>query len=80
MDTIDVSFGDEIILFGSGPTGMILAQLLKYGGASKIVVAAPKKFKLDALNKMGIADTIQIERDDWKVNDRKIQGAPPDGL
>jgi len=80
MDTIDVTFGDEVILFGSGPTGMILAQLLKYGGASKMVVAAPKKFKLDALNKMGIADTVQIERDDWKANDKKIKGAYPEGF
>jgi D-arabinitol dehydrogenase (NADP+) len=29
---------------------------------------------------MGIADTIQIERDDWKTNDRKIQGSYPDGF
>lgn len=80
MYTIDVSFGDKIILFGSGPTGMILAQLLKFGGASKIVVAAPKKSKLDVLNRLGIKDTIQISRDNWKENDCRIQGAYPRGF
>jgi len=80
MDMIDVSFGDEALLLGSGPTGMILAQLIKYGGASKMVVAAPKKFKLDVLNKMGIKDTLEISRDDWKTNDSLITKSYPEGF
>jgi D-arabinitol dehydrogenase (NADP+) len=34
MDMIDLSFGDDVLVFGSGPTGIILAQLLKAGGAA----------------------------------------------
>jgi len=78
MDTIDITFGDEVLLLGSGPTGMILAQLIKYGGASRIVVAASKKFKLDVLNKIGISDTLQIDRNDWKANRYKIKKLYPD--
>ena len=36
MDVIDVQPGDDVLLFGAGPTGIILAQLLKYGGAANL--------------------------------------------
>ena len=64
MDMIDVQPGDDILLFGAGPTGIILAQLLKHGGAANLVVAAPTKFKLDVLNDLGITDTIVVDKND----------------
>lgn len=41
MDVINIKPGSEVLLFGAGPTGIILAQLLKLNGAAKLVVAAP---------------------------------------
>lgn len=79
MDRIDMQCGDNVLMFGAGPTGIILAQLLKHGGAGKVVVAAPSKFKLDVLNKLGIEDTIKIERNDDSKNEKLIKEKCPQG-
>ena len=78
MDMIDVQNGDNILMFGAGPTGIILAQLLKHGGAGNMVVAAPSQFKLDILKKMGIR-TVKIERDNDSVNEAAIKEICPQG-
>lgn len=68
MDIIDVKPGDEVLLLGSGSTGMILAQLLNHSGAGSVTVAAPSKGKLEILNSLGIEETYQISRDDARSN------------
>ncbi|MDD5017400.1 MAG: zinc-dependent alcohol dehydrogenase family protein [Eubacteriales bacterium] len=78
MDRINIKNGDTVLMFGSGPTGIILAQLLKHGGAGKVVVAAPSQFKLDVLNNLGI-DTVKIERDNDSANEAKIRELSPKG-
>jgi len=35
-------FGAKVLLIGAGPTGLILAQLMKIGGAGHITIAANK--------------------------------------
>jgi len=80
MDVIDVNCGDEVILFGAGPTGMIIAQMIRYGGASRVVVAAPRRFKLDILNELGITETIKIDREDWNANEKMIKKMYPRGF
>jgi len=78
MDKIDVQNGDNVLMFGAGPTGIILAQLLKHGGAGKVVVAAPSKHKLDILDKMGI-QTVQIKRDDDSASFDEMMCHSPKG-
>jgi D-arabinitol dehydrogenase (NADP+) len=78
MDLIDVQNGDNVLMFGSGPTGIILAQLLKYGGVGNLVVAAPSQFKLDILDKLGI-QTIKIERNNDSINEKAIKALCPQG-
>jgi D-arabinitol dehydrogenase (NADP+) len=78
MDMIDVQCGDTVLMFGAGPTGIILAQLLKHGGAGKVVVAAPSQFKLDILGKMGM-QTVQIKRDDDSASFEEIMSHSPKG-
>ncbi len=80
MDMIDVQCGDDVLLFGSGPTGIILAQFLKYGGAGNLVVAAPTKFKLDLIEELGIARTVQVDRNDHSVHTKKIKEMFPRGF
>jgi D-arabinitol dehydrogenase (NADP+) len=80
MDSMDVQYGDEVLLYGAGPTGIILAQMLRHGGAGRVVVAAPTKFKLDILNDYGIRETIQISRNDWEENDKKLSASAPKGF
>ncbi len=80
MDMIDLRFGDDVLMFGSGPTGIILAQLLMLGGAANLVVAAPKKFKLDLLNDLGITQTIQMDRNDYSKHEKEIKDRHPRGF
>lgn len=80
MDMIDVQNGDNILMFGAGPTGIILAQLLKYGGAGNVVVAAPSKFKLDILNGLGITKTVLMDRNDSSIHEKEIKSMFPQGF
>lgn len=80
MDIIDPQIGDEVLLFGSGGTGIILAQLLNHSNAHSVAVAAPTKSKLDLLNELGIKETYQISRDNVEANREEILKNHPHGF
>lgn len=80
MDLIDLRIGDDVLIFGSGPTGIILAQLIKYGGAANVVVCAPSKFKLDLIRKMAIAQTVLFDKSDYKEHEKIIKEDFPRGF
>lgn len=63
--------GSSALVFGAGPTGLLLAQLIKSGGAASVTVAAPTQFKLDRAREFGIDQTIQISRTD-PVNNQRL--------
>ena len=79
MDMIDLHCGDDVLLFGSGATGIILAQLIRFGGAGNMLVAAPSEFKLKILKEMGI-NTVKIDRNDHVANERHIKELYPGGF
>ncbi|KAJ7249397.1 chaperonin 10-like protein [Mycena rebaudengoi] len=63
-DKLGLPVGSEVLILGAGPTGLILAQLLKLNGASKVVVAAHKGVKMDIARKLHAADEyVEIDRD-----------------
>jgi D-arabinitol dehydrogenase (NADP+) len=64
LERIRVVPGSSALVFGAGPTGLLLAQLLKTGGATTVTVAAPSPFKLDRAKALGIDRTVLIERGD----------------
>jgi D-arabinitol dehydrogenase (NADP+) len=80
MDQIDVSCGDDILVFGAGPTGIILTQLLKYGGAANLVVCASSQKKLDLIEKNGYAKTVKMERGDYSVHKKELNERFPRGF
>ncbi len=80
LDRIQLKTGDDVLMFGAGPTGIILAQLLAQNGASNLVVAAPTKFKLDILNELGITNTVLVDRNDYSKHQKKIQAQFPKGF
>ncbi len=80
LDVIDVQLGDRILLFGAGPTGLILAQLLKHAGASKLVVAAPSTSKLELAAQLAADDTVQVDKRDPSKHTRQLQEKYPDGF
>jgi D-arabinitol dehydrogenase (NADP+) len=64
LENLQVRPGASALVFGAGPTGLLLAQLLRSGGASSVTVAAPKRFKLDTAAALGIDRTVLVPRDD----------------
>jgi len=80
LDTLDLRPGSDVLLFGAGPTGVIMAQLLRHGGAARVTVAAPSAFKLELARSYGIDETLQIDRDDPDAAAAAARALAPDGF
>ncbi len=63
MDQLNAPVGIDALVIGSGPTGLILAQLLKLNGAAKVVIAANKGIKMDVAKQLDAGDQyIELDR------------------
>ncbi len=80
MDVIDVQCGDEVLIFGAGPTGIILTQLLKYGGAANVTVVASPGSKFDIVKDSGYARAVQMDRNDYSVHEAELNKLAPKGF
>jgi D-arabinitol dehydrogenase (NADP+) len=63
METLQPRPGSTALVLGSGPNGLLLAQLLMHDGAARVTVAAPTHFKLEIARQLGIDEVIQIPRE-----------------
>jgi D-arabinitol dehydrogenase (NADP+) len=79
LETLAVRPGASALVFGAGPTGLLLAQFIASGGASSVTVAAPSQFKLDTAGRLGIDRTVRIARDDPRDTVAKVRAASPTG-
>ena len=79
LESLALRPGASALVFGAGPTGLLLAQLIATGGASSVTVAAPTQFKLDTAAGLGIDRTVRISRDDADGNIEKLRQASPGG-
>jgi D-arabinitol dehydrogenase (NADP+) len=77
IETLDPPPGGDALVFGAGPTGLMLAQLLLHGGAARVTVAAPTEFKLDLARSFGVDETVLVERDNPAA---KLRDLAPDGF
>ena len=78
MDKLQTTVGVEVLIIGAGPTGLVLAQLLKLNGASRVVVAANKGVKTETARKLGAGDElIELDRDNPEAQWAKIKEANP---
>ncbi len=64
LETLAVTPGRTALVFGAGPTGLLLSQLLAAGGAAKVTVAASTEFKLARALELGVDDTYLMDRAD----------------
>ncbi|KAF7323943.1 Zinc-binding dehydrogenase [Mycena kentingensis (nom. inval.)] len=63
-DKLALPVGAEVLICGAGPTGLILAQLLKLNGAAKVVIAANKGVKTRLARELDAADEyVEMERE-----------------
>ena len=79
VETLQIRPGSSALVFGAGPTGLLLAQLIAHGGASSVTVAAPSRFKLDTAESLGVDRTVQIDRGDPEGNLRLLREQSPRG-
>jgi D-arabinitol dehydrogenase (NADP+) len=63
-DVLALPAGSDVLVFGAGPTGLLLTQLLLHGGAARVTVAAPSEHKLALARRFGADETVPLERRD----------------
>ncbi|KAK0445990.1 chaperonin 10-like protein [Desarmillaria tabescens] len=80
-DKLNLPVGSEVLIIGSGPTGLILSQLLKIDGASKVVLVANKGIKTRIAKELGAADEyIELDRENPQAQWDKIKVDYPYGF
>jgi D-arabinitol dehydrogenase (NADP+) len=72
LESLQVRPGSTALVLGAGPTGLLLAQLIKSGGAASVTVAAPTQFKLDTATALGVDRTVLIDRSDAEGNRKRL--------
>jgi D-arabinitol dehydrogenase (NADP+) len=80
LETLQLTPGSDVLVFGSGPTGLMLSQLLLHSGAARVTVAAPSAFKLDLARTFGVDETVQITREDPDAGVARLRDLAPDGF
>ncbi|OYO59664.1 alcohol dehydrogenase [Lachnotalea glycerini] len=58
IDLCNIKLGDEVLIIGGGPIGLILLQLAKMAGASKVILSEPVAVKRELALKLGADLTI----------------------
>lgn len=80
MDTLALKPGSDVLLFGAGPSGLLLAQLLRHGGAGRLVVAAPTASKLALARELAADHTVLVDRSDTAMAREQFSRLAPEGF
>jgi D-arabinitol dehydrogenase (NADP+) len=80
MDVLDPPIGANALVLGAGPTGLLLAQLLRMSGAAAVTVAAPTASKLEVANGLGIEHVVQLVRGDPAAAVPALRAIAPRGF
>lgn len=81
MDKLSMPVGSEVLLIGSGPTGLMLCQLLKLNGARKVVLAANKGIKMDIAKNLQVADEyVELDRSNPEAQWKQLKENNPYGF
>ena len=80
LDVLAAAPGSEVLVLGAGPTGLMMAQLVKkFAGARRVVVAAPSAHKLELARRHGADLTVQMVRADPGVAEAALRADAPEG-
>jgi D-arabinitol dehydrogenase (NADP+) len=74
--------GSSALVFGAGPTGSLLAQMMASGGVAHVTVADPAEAKLATVRGLGIDQTLPIEmitEDNTSSIIERLRDASPTG-
>ena len=81
MDKLGAAVGVDVLIIGAGPTGLVLAQLLRLNGAAKIVIAANKGIKTEIAKQLNAGDEyIELDRTNPSAQWQKLKIDYPYGF
>lgn len=79
LETLSPRPGSSALVFGAGPTGLLLAQMIAHGGAASVTVAASSEFKLKRAGLLGLDETYLMDRADLAGDVGKLAAASDGG-
>lgn len=79
LDRADIKPGEEVIVSGMGPHGIILAQLCHFSSAQHAVAIGLVQSRLDTLSSYGVP-TVLAERNDPTVHEAVLTKMFPNGV
>ncbi|MDI3548797.1 MAG: hypothetical protein PWR10_2449 [Halanaerobiales bacterium] len=62
-----VNFGDDVLIFGAGPLGLLHLQLARHAGAARVMVCDLKESKLELAKELGAHQVINAGKEN--IND-----------
>jgi D-arabinitol dehydrogenase (NADP+) len=80
MEVLAMRPGSDVLLFGAGPTGQVLAQLLKLNGAGRLVVAAPPGPKLELAGRLAADEIVPMDRKNPDKHRNRLRELNPTGF
>ena len=81
MDKLGTAVGIDALVVGAGPTGLVLAQLLKLNGAARVVVAANKGIKTKLAKQLEAAhEYVELDRQDPAAQWEQLKKDNPYGF
>lgn len=73
LETLQARPGSSALVFGAGPTGLLLSQLMARGATSSVTVAASSQFKLDRAKALGIDQVFLMDRADLAGDVKRLK-------
>lgn len=81
LEKIAPKLGSSVLMFGAGPTGLVLSQMLRQNGGCHVVVAAPQGLKMDLAKSLDAADVyIELSRKDPEAQFEQLKKDNPYGF
>lgn len=74
IDLCNIKSGDSVLVIGGGPIGMIMMQLAKNAGASKVILSEPVEEKREQALKLGATKTVDPINEDVEAVLREYCG------
>ena len=79
IDVMAPRAGDTVLQFGAGPTGLVLAQLLRHNGAASITLVDLSPAKLALAARQTGAETVQVRREAPEAHLDALHARAPQG-
>ncbi|KAI9681393.1 MAG: hypothetical protein M1817_002676 [Caeruleum heppii] len=81
LEKIAPKMGSSVLMFGAGPTGLVLAQLLRQNGGCHVVIAAPQGLKMQLAKNLGAGDVyVELSRSNPEEQFEKLKKENPYGF